>query len=123
LHSGAPETGKVVAFTLESPTAMEIAHGQPLMVDVEFGRGHKLFGISQGIGSGGPPATPAVPNTGKFLLVNKDRTYTVIKDGLDRPTSVKFIGNTAYVVTLAGEIWKFNDVGGKSFEDEGDDDR
>jgi hypothetical protein len=85
---------------------------------VEFGRGHKLFALSQGIGSpGAPPATPAEPNTGKFLRVNNDGSFTVIKDGLDRPTSLKFIGNTAYVVTFAGEVWKFENVGGKSTED------
>ena len=113
-----PETGKVVTFSLESPTATEIAHGAPLMVDVEFGRGHRLFALSQGIGSGGPPATPAVPNTGALVSVNKDGTFTVIKGGLDRPTSLKFIGNTAYVVTFAGEVWKIKDVGGESFEDD-----
>jgi hypothetical protein len=118
-----PETGKVVTFSPESPTATEIAHGQPLMVDVEFGRGHKLFALSQGIGSpGAPPATPAEPNTGKFLRVNEDGSFTVIKDGLDRPTSLRFIGNTAYVVTLAGEVWKFDNVGGKSSEDNNDND-
>ena len=113
-----PANGKVVMFPLESPTPTEIASGQPLMVDVEFGRGHKLFALSQGIGSpGAPPATPAEPNTGKFLRVNHDGSYTVIKDGLDRPTSVKFIGNTAYVITFAGEVWKFENVGGNSADD------
>ena len=113
-----PADGKVVAFSLESPTATEIARGQPLMVDVEFGRGHKLFALSQGIGMpGAPPATPAEPNTGKFLRVNDDGSYTVIKDGIDRPTSLKFIGNTAYVVTFAGEVWKFENVGGNSSDD------
>ena len=116
-----PADGKVVKFSLESPTATEITHGQPLMVDVEFGNGHKLFALSQGIGTpGGPPATPAEPNTGKFLRVNNDGSFTVIKDGIDRPTSLKFIGNTAYVVTLAGEVWKFDNVGGKSSGDDND---
>ena len=117
-----PENGKVVTFSLESPTATEIAHGAPLMVDVEFGRGRTLFALSQGIGSpGAPPATPAEPNTGLLVRVNRDGTFTTIKGGLDRPTSLKFIGNTAYVVTLAGEIWKIKDVGGQSDEDEDDD--
>jgi hypothetical protein len=117
-----PADGKVVTFSVESPTATEVAHGAPLMVDVEFGRGHNLFALSQGIGSGGPPATPAVPNTGTFVRVNDDGSFTVIKGGLDRPTSLKFIGNTAYVVTFAGEVWKFENVGGKSSGDDEDDD-
>ena len=118
-----PATGKVITFSLESPTGTEIAHGQPLMVDVEFGRGHKLFALSQGIGMpGAPPATPAEPNTGKFLRVNDDGSFTVIKDRIDRPTSLKFIGNTAYMVTFAGEVWKFENVGGNSSADGDDND-
>jgi sugar lactone lactonase YvrE len=110
-----PQDGKVVAFGPKSPTVTVIAAGAPLLVDVEFGRGRTLFALSQGIGSGGPPATPAVPNTGSLLRVNPDGTLTVITSPLDRPTSVKFIGNTAYVVTLAGEIWKIDDVAGPPF--------
>ena len=34
------------------------------------------------------------------MKVNEDGTFTVIMDGLDQPTSLEFIGNTAYVVTL-----------------------
>ena len=34
----------------------------------------------------------------------------VLADGLDRPTSLEFIRKTAYVVTLTGEIWKFNNL-------------
>ena len=33
-----------------------------------------------------------------------------IMDGLDRPTSLEFIGDTAYVVTLTREIWKIDGV-------------
>jgi hypothetical protein len=34
---------------------------------------------------------------------------------LDRPTSLEFIGNTAYVVTLTGEIWKIDGVSGRPY--------
>ena len=44
------------------------------------------------------------------MEVNRDGTFTVITDGLDRPTSLEFIGNTAYVVTLTGEVWKIKGV-------------
>jgi hypothetical protein len=110
-----PENGKVVTFSPESQSASTIAGGAPLLVDVEFDRGRTLFALSQGIGSGGPPATPAVPNTGSLVRVNGDGTVTVISSGLDRPTSLKFIGNTAYIVTLTGEIWTIDDVADPPF--------
>ena len=55
-----PENGKVVTFGPKSPTATEVASGAPLLVDVEFGRGHLLYALSQGPGVvGAPPGSPA----------------------------------------------------------------
>jgi hypothetical protein len=64
---------------------------------------------------GGPPASPALPNTGALVKVNWDGTFTVVIDGLNQPTSFEFIGNTAYVVTLGGEIWKIERVSGPPY--------
>jgi sugar lactone lactonase YvrE len=107
-----PEDGKVVSFGPKSPTATEIASGAPLLVDVELGRGRDLYALSQGLFSGGPPGAPALPNTGSLVKVNGNGTFTVVADGLDRPTSLEVIGSTAYVVTLTGEIWRFDSVAG-----------
>ena len=125
-----PEDGKVVAFGPKSPTATEVASGASLLVDVEFGRGRTLYALSQGdFPVGDPEGSPALPNTGALVKVNGDGTFTVITDGLDRPTSLEFIGNTAYVVTLTGEIWKIDgvpdgnddsDSGGEGEEDDED---
>ena len=106
-----PENGKVVSFDPKSLTTTEVASGASLIVDVEFGRGHTLYALSQGdFPAGDPPGSPAVEETGALLQVNANGTFTVITSGLDRPTSLELIGNTAYVVTLAGEIWKIEDV-------------
>ena len=43
--------------------------------------------------------------------VNSDGTFTEVFAPLDWPTSLEFIGNTAYVVTLGGGIWKIDNVG------------
>jgi hypothetical protein len=110
-----PEDGKVVSFGPKSPIATEVASGASLLVDVEFGRGRTLYALSQGDFGGGPPGSPAAPNTGSLVKVNGNGTFTVLADGLDRPTSLEFIGNTAYVVTLTGEIWKFDSVSGPPF--------
>jgi hypothetical protein len=106
-----PQDGKVVSFGSKSPSATVVASGAPLLVDVKFGGGDSLYALSNGIFPvGSPPASPALPNTGSLAKVNADGTFTVITDGLDRPTSLEFIGNTAYVVTLTGEIWKIDGV-------------
>jgi sugar lactone lactonase YvrE len=105
-----PEDGKVVSFGSRSSTVTEVASGAPLLVDVEFARGRTLYALSQGVFGGGPPGSPALPNTGSLVRVTRDGTFTVVADGLDRPTSLEFIGNAAYVVTLGGEIWKLANV-------------
>jgi hypothetical protein len=105
-----PEDGKVVAFRSKSTSVREVASGSPLLVDVEFGRRHRLYALSQGVGSGGPEGSPALPNTGALVKANRDGTFTVVIDRLNQPTSLEFIGKSAYVVTLGGEIWKLNGV-------------
>jgi hypothetical protein len=110
-----PANGKVVSFGPKSPTATDVASGAPLLVDVEFGRGRDLFALSQGVFGGGPPGAPAAPDTGSLVKVNPNGTFSVVVDGLDRPTSVEFIRNTAYVVTLTGEIWRVENPSGPPF--------
>jgi hypothetical protein len=105
-----PEDGKIVAFGFISPSVREVATGARLAVDVEFGLGRTLYALSHGFHAGGPDGTPAEPNTGALMQVNGDGTFSVIIDGLDRPTSLEFIGNTAYVVTLTGEILQIEPV-------------
>jgi hypothetical protein len=105
-----PQTGKVVSFEPKSPTATNVGSGVPFLLDVEFGGGGRLYALSHGIVNPNIDLSNAVPNTGALVKVNGDGTFTVITDTLDRPTSLEFIGNTAYVVTLTGEIWKIDGV-------------
>jgi hypothetical protein len=105
-----PQTGKVVTFGLGSSMATDVASGIRLAVDVEFGRGHTLFALSQGFWDGPFEGTPANPNTGTLFRVHGNGPLTTIADGLDRPTSVEIIENTAYVVTLGGEVWTVPDI-------------
>ena len=45
----------------------------------------------------------------------KVRDFTVLTEGLDRLTSLEIISNTAYIVTLGGEIWKLDNIAGPPF--------
>jgi len=111
-----PENGKVVAFGPSSPSATEVASGARLLVDVEFGRGRTMYALSQGFFiPGHPEGSPAEPNTGSLVEVNRDGTLTKLFEPLDRPTSLEVIGNTAYVVTLGGEIWKIDNLSDPPF--------
>jgi hypothetical protein len=111
-----PENGKVVAFGPSSPSATEVASGARLLVDVEFGRGRTMYALSQGFFiPGHPEGSPAEPNTGSLVEVNRDGTLTKLYEPLDRPTSLEVIGNTAYVVTLGGEIWKIDNLSDPPF--------
>ncbi|MEZ4770175.1 MAG: ScyD/ScyE family protein [Caldilineales bacterium] len=110
-----PQDGQIVSFNLQSPNEALVASGASLLVDVEFGRGLRLYGLSQGIHTTGGPGTPADHDTGALVEVNRDGTFTVITDGLDQPTSMEFIGNTAYVVTLPGDVLEITDVAGPPY--------
>jgi hypothetical protein len=106
-----PENGKVFSIDSRSWTATEIASGGRLLVDVEVGHGRTLFVLAQGVfPPGNPEGSPALPNTGRLLEVGKHGGLTVVADGLNQPTSLELIGNTAYVVTLGGEIWRIRGV-------------
>ena len=113
-----PQDGKVVRFTPKS-AATEVASGAPLLVDVEFGRGRQLFALSQGIWDLDPvpqnAGQPASADTGALVKVDKDGGLTPVVGGLDRPTSVDFIGNTAFVVTYTGTVIRIDNAGRPPF--------
>ena len=111
-----PSTGKVVSFGLSDThplaPAHDVASGVSMIVGTAFGAHGKLYALSQGIAPTGiQPGEQASPNTGRLLRVNYDGTFTILVDKLDRPTSLNFVGNTAYIVTLTGEVWEVKDVG------------
>jgi hypothetical protein len=116
-----PENGKVVSFWRKSHTVRDIASGAPLLVDVEFGRGRTLFALSQGDFPDPPtdPGTPALPNTGALVKVTHDGSFAVVAEGLNLPASFEIVGNTAYVLTLTGEIWEIRNISGSPYGDRG----
>lgn len=110
-----PEDGKVVSFGPKSTTATDVASGARLLVDVERGRGSTLFALSQGEWNGLFPGSPAIPDDGSLVKVNADGSFTVVVDGLNLPTSLEIIDNTAYVISLDGTVMKFPDIAGPPY--------
>jgi hypothetical protein len=108
--------GKIVAIDARSRAVTDVAGPARLVVDVERGRGQTLFVLSQGTGSVGP-GLPADHDTGKLLRVDGNGGFTdpAVATGLDQPTSLEIIGNTAYVVTLSGAIWKIGEIAGPPY--------
>ena len=112
------EDGKVVALWHKSRSSRVVASGAPLLVDVEFGRGRTLLALSNGVWSGPPgwdgdpnaAGFPADPNTGALYKVKKNGQFEELIAELNQPSSLEIIKNTAYIVTLAGDVWKFDNI-------------
>jgi hypothetical protein len=109
-----PEDGKIVALTPRSDAPVEIGSGAPLLVDVEFGPGHRLYALSQGIWTLPPlpsnAGAPASPNTGSLSRVDRHGGLTPVAGPLDRPTSVAFSRHSAFVVTLTGKVLRIDGI-------------
>jgi hypothetical protein len=109
---------KVISIDAKSLAATDVGSGAPLLVDVEFGLGRTLYALAQGQWTGffsPDPGSPADPMTGSLSRINADGSFTEIVGGLNLPTSMEFIGNSAYIVNLAGEIWVIDDVSAPPF--------
>ncbi|MEQ9562401.1 MAG: hypothetical protein RLN69_07770 [Woeseiaceae bacterium] len=109
----APEDGKIVAFWPRSPVVVDLAAGAPLLVDVELGRGFSMFGLAQGEFGGGDPGAPAKAGSGSLVKANKCGGFDVIEEELNLPTSLEIVGDTAYIVTLTGDVLKFRNISGR----------
>ena len=114
-----PQNGKIVSFEAGSSSSATVASGARLAVDVEIGRGQTLFALSQGeFPCGGDPScagSPASHDTGALLRANANGTMTTVADELDQPSSLEIIDNTAYAITLDGEIWKIDRIAAPPF--------
>jgi sugar lactone lactonase YvrE len=111
-----PENGKVVTFGPSGGPETVVAAGGRLLVDVERGLGNTMFALAQGFFVPGHEAgSPAEPNTGKLLRLDGHGGFTTVAEELNQPTSMEIIGNTAYVVTLGGEIWEVQGIASPPF--------
>jgi sugar lactone lactonase YvrE len=105
-----PETGRILALDGSSEPPV-VATGARLLVDVELGPQHQLYALSQGVWDGVAEGSPALPNTGRLTRVTSGGGLAPVTDEaghqlvLDRPTSVEFVGRTAYVVSLSGDVY------------------
>ena len=106
-----PEDGKVVALRSRGEPR-EVASGASMLIDVERGPHGKLYGLSQGQWDGVGEGSRADPDTGRLVVVGRHGNLTPVVDRrgrelvLDRPTSVEFVGATAYVLSITGDVYR-----------------
>lgn len=83
-----------------------------LPVDVEQGRGGRVYGLLQGYWDLEPTPEnegfPAKPRTGEIVVVRPDGTFASVVRRLDRPTSFELVRRTAYVVTVTGKVLRID---------------
>jgi hypothetical protein len=82
---------------------------------VEFGPGHRLYVLSQGIWDLPPlpsnAGAPASANTGSLVRIDRHGgLLTPVAGSLDRPTSVAFSHRSAFVVTLTGKVLRLDGI-------------
>jgi sugar lactone lactonase YvrE len=106
----APEDGQVLAFGPGWKTAGTVAAGAPLIVDVEFGGGRRLYALAQGTWDGAFPGSPALPMTGSLMKLDGKGKLAEVAGPLNLPTSLEIVGDDAYVVALDGVVWKLRNV-------------
>jgi hypothetical protein len=53
---------------------------------------------------------PAAPNTGRLVRVRRSGGFATVVGGLDRPTSLEFLRDTAFVITLTGKVMRVDGV-------------
>jgi hypothetical protein len=106
-----PEDGKVLALR-KGRAPREVASGASMLIDVEQGPHGKLYGLSQGQWDGVGEGSRAFEDTGRLVVVGRHGELTPVVDGsgeelvLDRPTSLEFVGDTAYVVSVTGDVYR-----------------
>ena len=106
-----PEDGKVLAVR-PGREPREVANGASMLIDVERGPHGKLYGLSQGQWDGVGEGSRALPDTGRLVVVGRHGNLTPVVDRrgrelvLDRPTSVEFVGATAYVLSITGDVYQ-----------------
>ena len=105
-----PETGKIVAGDPRT-APHEVASGASMLIDVERGPRGVLYALSQGQWDGVGEGS-GLPDTGRLLTVESNGDLTPVSDAngqelvLDRPTSVEFVGTTAFVVSVTGDVYR-----------------
>lgn len=97
-------------------TPHELTGGASMLIDVEWGPRRRLYGLSQGQWDGVGEGSRAIPSTGRLLVVGHHGELTPVADDrgqelvLDRPVSMEFVGNTAYIVSVTGDVYRIENL-------------
>ena len=103
-----PEDSFVQQIGVPTGAITTRAGGYAQMIDVEFGPGGNTYVLQFGDQSFDENAPPP---PGRLLLLQGGELLPVV-EGLLLATSVSFVGDTAYVTSLTGEVWEIPGVSG-----------
>jgi hypothetical protein len=96
----------VVSIGVPSGSATNVAGGIPQLIDVENGPGG-TYVLSFGEPSEDPEGPPAAPFSGAIYTLNGS-SLDLKASGYFVPTSLDFSGDTAFITTLFGEVWRID---------------
>lgn len=105
-----PQDGRVWALTLPDGEPSLVAAGVPFVIDVEKGPSSRLYALSFGTQPASPEGPPADPFSGKLLLVRDNGTFGILVANLTMPTSLEILGDTAFITTLNGDVWRVDNI-------------
>jgi hypothetical protein len=113
-----PSTGKVIAVNPTTGVTADVAGGVSNMIQVDFD-GITLYSMNLGDQQDfddppGGPFWPAEPFTGAIWQVDVDQGRLIPKvTGFNLPIHMEIANDTAFVLTLTGELWKVENLSGQ----------
>lgn len=105
-----PQDGRVWAVTLPEGDTSLVASGVPFIIDVEKGPASRLYALSFGTQPASPEGPPADLFSGKLLLVQDNGTFKILAANLTMPTSLDIVGDTAFITTLGGDVYRIDNI-------------
>ena len=105
-----PENGKIVSSSPDRTRSRRWPSAVASSWTWSSARDTHLFALAQGEFTPGTRRFAREPEHRQTTQGQRTGGFAAVAEGLNQPTSLEFIGKSAYIVTLGGEIWKIDDL-------------